>query len=86
MNQIKSLKLKIKNSNMLLEQKRVIYLQSKAAVQQESHKLMVPLLCLGIFASTFILALKGKFSTPTFAIGKNIAMLGLNKVLGMKIF
>ncbi len=71
MNQIKSLKLKIKNSSMLLEQKRIVYHKSKKAMHQ-NYKSMLPLLCLGAFAATFSWAWERKFPYSLFKLGKNI--------------
>lgn len=84
MNQTKLLKLKIKHSSRILDQKRVLYHKSKETMHQEYNKLM-PLICLGAFGSTFTWALLGKFGNPIFKIGKNIAKMGLKKVLAVKV-
>ena len=64
MNQMKLLKLKIQHSNMLLDQNRVLYHQSKETLHQSHNKLMMPLLCLGAFGFTFTWAFLGKFHNP----------------------
>lgn len=84
MNQIKSLKLKIKRSSMFLDQKRILYCQSKSVMHHDHNKFITSLLCLGAFGFTFILALGSKFSNPIFNIGKNIAKIGLKKILAVR--
>jgi hypothetical protein len=66
---------------MILDQKRVLYYQSKRAMHQGQNKLMIPVLCLGAFGSFFTLAFFGKFLNHIFKVGKNIAIIGLKKVL-----
>lgn len=79
MNQIKLLKLKIKNSNVSLDQKLDLYHQSKEAMH--FNRMPISLLCLGAFSAAFTWAFLSKFSNPIFKIGKNIAKIGLKKVL-----
>ncbi len=81
MNQRKLLKLQIKRSSMILDQKRALYYQSKVAMHQDQNKLMIPVLCLGAFGTFFTLAFFDKFRNHIFKVGKNIAMIGLKKVL-----
>ena len=81
MNQRKLLKLKINRSDMILDQKRVLYYQSKEAMHQEPNKSMVLLLCLGAFGSFFIWAFLGKSRNQIFKVGKNIAKIALGKGL-----
>lgn len=81
MNQRKLLKLKINRSNMILDQKRILYYQSKEMMHQGSNKSVIPLLCLGAFGSFFILAFFGKSRNQIFKVGKNIAKIALGKAL-----
>lgn len=69
---------------MILDQKRVLYHQSKEIMHQGHNKFMVPLLCLGAFGSTFTWAFFGKFRNQLFKVGKNIAKIGLKKILAVK--
>jgi hypothetical protein len=66
---------------MILDQKRVLYHQSKEIMHQGPNRVMIPLLCLGAFGSFFTLAFLGKFRNHIFKVGKNIAKIGLGKVL-----
>ncbi|MCE3237072.1 MAG: hypothetical protein K0R24_53 [Gammaproteobacteria bacterium] len=69
---------------MILDQKWALYYQSKRALHQDHNKFMMPLLCLGAFGSTFAWAFFGKFRTQIFKVGKNIAKIGLKKILAVK--
>jgi hypothetical protein len=71
MNQIKSLRLKIKRSSVILDQNRALYHKSKETMHQ-NNKFMMPLLCLGAFGSTFAWAFLAKFRNPIFKVGKNL--------------
>ncbi len=81
MNQRKLLKLKIKRSSMILDQKRALYYQSRGAMHQGNNRFMIPLLCLGAFGSCFTWAFLGKFRNHIFKVSKNIVKIGLKKVL-----
>lgn len=80
MNQIKLLKLKVKHSSMILDQKRMLYYQSKGAMRLDNNK-WVPLFCMGAFGTTFTWAFLGGFRKQIFKVGKNIAKIGLKRFL-----
>ena len=80
MKRIKLLKLKIKDCNTLLDQKRAAYYQSKKVMNQD-NKFTAHLLYFGALSSVFIWFLGDKFRKQLFKASKNIAKIGLKRII-----